>query len=107
MNSLERSPKKNIFNVGTYIDISADPLSEDNKDYFERKTATKLIIAGTICATKDQENAILSVDELIRQGKDVELIVVGYADQQYLKKLKNLVEIKNPVLPHGALKIKF
>jgi glycosyltransferase involved in cell wall biosynthesis len=87
-----KKPEKNIFTVRRYIDISADLLSENKKDYFERKTATKLIIAGTICATKGQENAILAVNELIRQGKDVELIVVGYADQQYLKKLKNLVE---------------
>ena len=82
----------NILTVRQFIDIPPNAILENKKDYFGRKGATKLIIAGTISQSKGHEDAILAVKELIRRKNNVELIIVGYADPRYLKELRNLVE---------------
>jgi len=85
-------PESNILTVSCHIDIPQDALYGDGKDSFERKGATKLVIAGTICETKGQQDAILAVKELLRREKEVELIIVGYSNAGYLETLKGLVK---------------
>lgn len=64
---------------------------EQEADEFRTKNATKLIIYGAITEGKRQEDAILAVRELVRRGKNVELVVMGSEQPLYLERLKGIV----------------
>ena len=66
------------------------------KNYFTNPESFHLIISGTIMPSKGQEDAIRAAIELIKNRHyQVELILVGYADPDYQKYLKELVENEN------------
>jgi glycosyltransferase involved in cell wall biosynthesis len=67
-------------------------LCKDRNDYYRRRGSTNLVIAGTICETKGQQDAILAVKELLRREREVELIIVGYSNAGYLETLRDLVK---------------
>ncbi len=91
----EKVPLKNVLTVYPSIDIPSDASCQDGNRYFVRANATKLIMAGTVSESKGQEIAILAVKELIQRNKDVELIVMGFHDLWYAKRLKEMVEDEN------------
>ena len=84
----------NILTVYRHIDIASNALRKD-REYFTKADSTKLIIAGTVLKSKGQKDAILAIKELTRRGRKVELIIVGYSDERYLKELKDLVKYEN------------
>jgi|GEM_PF-1919531 len=85
------APPENVLTIYPHIDIPAEALQGDEPDYFTRPQATRLIIFGTVIETKGHKDAILAVRELVRRKQDVELVIMGYADQTYLAQLKELV----------------
>ena len=87
---------KNISTVYYHIDIPSDALHQtDERRYFGRVNATKLIISGNITETKGQEDAIFAVKELVRRKKNVLLMIMGTALPWYLAELERIVRDEN------------
>jgi glycosyltransferase involved in cell wall biosynthesis len=84
------SPSITIYN---YINIPADALDKDTVQYFVKKNATRLIITGNISEPKGQKDAVLAVKRLIEKGKDVELVIMGISQPDYLDEVKELIKI--------------
>ncbi|MGB6680380.1 MAG: glycosyltransferase, partial [Candidatus Bathyarchaeia archaeon] len=89
------SNKKNISIIPTHIEIPSETVHQDKNNYFLRENSIKLAIAGMISESKGQLDAILAVKELIRRKKNVELIIIGYANPDYFERLKKIVEDEN------------
>jgi len=75
------------------VNIISDNNSNELKKYYARAESLKLIILGTICEGKGQKDAVQAVCELLKNNQDVELIVMGAADQIYLEELKEIVRL--------------
>lgn len=88
------SSKKNILTIHSYIDIPSNAL-QTKTNYFKRTNATKLIITGHITKSKGQKDAILAIRELLQRKKNIELIIMGIADMEYLIELRKIVEDGN------------
>jgi glycosyltransferase involved in cell wall biosynthesis len=58
---------------------------------FRRPGAIRLGLFGTICEGKGQEDAIRAVARLAAEGRDVELLLAGYADASYWPKVEGLI----------------
>jgi len=77
--------------IYSHVDVSESRISAPT-DYFRDSHATRLILPGTIIASKGQEDAIRAVIELLKQrGRVLELLVVGRSDPAYLRHLQQLV----------------
>ena len=83
--------RKKALTVYHYINIPPTIIYQDKNKYFARKNSTKLIISATIQEGKGQKDAILAIKELVRKDKDVELIIMGYGNNQYADYLKGMV----------------
>ncbi len=81
-----------VLTVHTHIKIPPDALDGHEETCFQRKGAARLIIAGAAYELKGQEDAVLAVRELVREGRDVELVIMGYCDTEYGKSLQRMVE---------------
>lgn len=63
------------------------------ENYYIKRESFHLIISGTMIPSKGQEDAIRAVIDLIKNRHyQVELILVGYADPDYQKRLEVLIE---------------
>ena len=79
------------------VSIESDCLNnnfEDSDEFFKRKNSYKLIIIGTIHSGKNQEDVIFAVEDLVKNGIDVELDIVGKGDIDYTEKLKKIILLK-------------
>lgn len=86
------SPGANIMTVYMDIEVPSTVAAADGAHYFQRSTATKLLILGGVVEGKGQEDAILAVAELTARGHDVELLIVGQREQGYFEKLQAIVD---------------
>lgn len=60
---------------------------------WRRKDSIKLGLFGSICEGKGQLEAVNAVIELLRRGRDVELLLAGFiADERYHARLQSLIE---------------
>lgn len=76
-----------------YNDVSVPPVSTDPTRYFTRETSFKMAVVGSIQPGKGQKDALLAVSGLLKDGKDVELLLVGRAgDSEYAGELRDFVE---------------
>jgi glycosyltransferase involved in cell wall biosynthesis len=82
----------NIHVIYPPVNVPANTKIDNRIKYYSRASSLKLIIVGNICAAKGQQDAIQAVRYLIKNKQDVELIVMGHADQSYLKELKAIVK---------------
>ena len=73
-----------------YNNVSV-PESVVMESVFKNKESYKLGVLGTVHAGKNQEDAILAVNNLIKEGLNVELVIVGYIESSYGEKLKKIV----------------
>jgi FkbM family methyltransferase len=89
------SGDNNISTIYYNIDIPADAVQEYVTSYFRKPHATKLIISGNITENKGQEDGVLAIKELVRRGKDVELVIMGTASPRYLRELEEIVRDQN------------
>jgi len=80
--------------VYTHISIPPESICQDEENYFIKTNATRLLICGTVAEGKGQKDAILAVKELIRRGKDVELIIMGHRNTEYASHLESIVKDK-------------
>lgn len=60
--------------------------------YFQQADCFKLTCLGTIAQGKGQEDAIRAMQELSAAGRNVELVLAGDPDPEYLKTLTGLIE---------------
>lgn len=75
------------------ISITKDLLKEKNSIGFKVKDSFKIIIAGTISRKKGQIDAIRAVTNLLKQGEDVELIIMGNCRNKLLiASLKKMIK---------------
>ncbi len=58
---------------------------------FNFPKAVKLLLVGYVAPSKGQEDAVLAVIELVKQHRDVELVMVGSGQATYLEKLQRMV----------------
>jgi glycosyltransferase involved in cell wall biosynthesis len=59
---------------------------------FHRADAMRLAVFGTISEGKGQLDAVEAVARLTQRGRDVELLLAGYRDPQYVKRIEDLVD---------------
>jgi glycosyltransferase involved in cell wall biosynthesis/uncharacterized HAD superfamily protein/hypoxanthine phosphoribosyltransferase len=81
-----------VLTIYPYVNIPEIALLQNEGNYFTSTTSIKLIITGPVQEGKGQMDAILAVKELVKRGKDVELIIVGYRITDYAKHLKTIVK---------------
>lgn len=74
-----------VKNVNGVDPIYNDKFSPDNEHEF------KILIIGSVIEFKGQYDAILSVNELIKIGKNVRLIIIGDGERKYINYLKDLI----------------
>jgi len=66
------------------------------KTYFKNKKALKILVIGNLAEGKRQEEAVLAVSDLVKQGKEVELFLAGgHEDESYLTKIKELIAVND------------
>lgn len=63
----------------------------NKKDYFNIKKAN-ILMAGSIKKNKGQEEAIEAVKNLIFEGLDVNLLIIGSGNDLYINKLKDIIK---------------
>lgn len=80
----------NTKSIVVYNNVSV-PAYTVTESVFKSKESYKLGVLGTVHAGKNQEDVILAVSDLIREGLDIELVIVGYIEHNYGEKLKKLV----------------
>ena len=65
---------------------------EPAADAFQRASATRLAVFGTLHEGKGQLEAVEAVAQLLARGRDVELLLAGHADPQYRARIEALIE---------------
>ena len=64
----------------------------DMHSLFINSDSFHVLIVGTIQRGKGQKDAIIAINELKKEGYDVELAIVGSGDQSYLDECKRLID---------------
>lgn len=78
-----------IITVRQYIEI---PKNLENQHYeVKKKEFFEIGIFGKITETKGQKDAILAISEIIKERKDVRLVIMGEKDEVYSKKLEEII----------------
>jgi glycosyltransferase involved in cell wall biosynthesis len=89
---------------------SVNPIASSGQ-YFLKQDSVKIGMFSQIRTTKGQEDAVLAVSECIKNGLNVELLIVGEApDQTYLNYLMSLavdLNIKDSIIFTGYSKNPF
>ncbi|MCM8804334.1 MAG: glycosyltransferase [Candidatus Omnitrophica bacterium] len=85
-----------IVTIRQYIEV---PKSLENP-FFEMKKIKereplKIGIFGKITETKGQKDAILAISEITKESKDIELIIMGEYNKEYLNNLKKIIKDYN------------
>ena len=86
-----------IKTIYSYIDVSEKTYKNDEyySTVYVNRSATKLIISGSLIKSKGQEDAVRAVNELVKNRKrNVELVLVGYSDPTYEAYLRNLIGVE-------------
>lgn len=81
---------KNIVAIPQYVDVRTENPG-NGAVHFRRADATKVIVLGRISPHKGQEDAVLAVGDLVRKGRDVELVIIGASNASYLARLQDIV----------------
>ncbi len=76
----------------THIEIPPGSTEGRGERCFERENAIKLILLGAVYELKGQMDAVLAVGELVRRGRDVELLLAGFCDTEYAEEVRSTVE---------------
>lgn len=84
--------RQNVVTVYPPVSINSSSLQPTDTHHFKEAHSTKLIVTGLISESKGQKDAILAVRELDRRKRNIELIIMGHSDPQYLAELKAIVE---------------
>ncbi len=74
-----------------YNNVNVDKIHNINEQIFIRPGSYKLAVMGTAHSGKNQEDAIWAVQDLVKSGVNVELVIVGDGERTYVEKLKNIV----------------
>lgn len=83
---------KKLVTVPEVFDLEKEArVTRTTKKYFKNKEALKILIVGNLAEGKHQEDGILALNELKRQGQKVELLLAGGYDEAYLGKLKRII----------------
>lgn len=91
---LGHSPEEKIMTIYQYIDIEVHAHHAEHH-YFLRKTSTKLSILGAISKTKGHKDCVLALSELVKKGKDVELIMMGASSSSHFLQELNEIAKRN------------
>lgn len=76
-----------------YNDVSLPPVSAHPERYFTGETSFTMAVVGSIQPGKGQKDALLAVHGLLKEGKDVRLLLVGSAgDSEYAGELRSFVD---------------
>lgn len=82
-------PSEVIYNS---VQIPKLSLTQKIPIHFNKKTALKILVAGTISPRKGQTDAVKAVNYLLKKGLDVELILMGrYTNTIYMNVLHKLI----------------
>lgn len=81
-----------ILTAYNHVAIPEEALGGHEEPCFERMGATKLIAVGPVIERKGQREAILAVRELVRRGRNVELVIMGFCETKFAAELRKLVE---------------
>lgn len=75
------------------VTVTPDPGAEQaaQQERVQRGRAFRAIIVGFVSEAKGQTDAIQAIGELVRDGIDAELLIVGPTDRRYLPRIKRLV----------------
>jgi len=84
-----------VFTIYPYVTIPEAALRQQGSSCFTRATSAKLVVSGPVHDGKGQKDAVLAARELVRRGKDVELIVIGDCSTKYAEHLKAIVRDEN------------
>ncbi|MGA2368417.1 MAG: FkbM family methyltransferase [Dehalococcoidia bacterium] len=87
--------KKNIFPIYAHFDISSESIQSAGVNYYSRAGAIRLIIAGSVIESKGQKDAIMAVGELVRRGRDAELLIIGPTNDNDLNILNDIIKTQN------------
>jgi len=87
--------RRKVLTIYQHINIPSTVIYQKENNYFSKTNSTKLIVSANIHEGKGQKDAILAVKELIRKGKDVELVLMGHCTSQYAEHLKAVVKQEN------------
>jgi len=100
-----KSVKNELFNSSDQVDViycSFSNLSKDISyikpvdDVFLNDEAFHLLLTGTISFGKGQLDAVKAAIELIKnRGKNIELVLIGYANNEYQNELDTLIKSEN------------
>jgi len=82
----------NIEVIYPQIDFRSTGSQQDNRNYFEDKNATHILIVGTIAEGKGQLEAIQAVQRLLQLHMPVELVIMGYRDPNYANTILEYIE---------------
>jgi FkbM family methyltransferase len=74
-----------------HIDIPPQASSPVPPNQYRKPNALRLAVFGTLCEGKGQIDAVKAMDELVRRGHNVELLLAGYGDQEYRGLLERMV----------------
>ena len=66
-------------------------VSEPSTTAFRRTGATRLAVFGTLCEGKAQLDAVQATAQLVARGRDVELLLAGYSNRDYQKKVETAI----------------
>ncbi len=95
----------NIKTICMYNGIKKDSYYCPIDTKTSEKNSLKLLLAGSISEEKGQIDAIRAVEILVKRGINVELLIIGDGDRNYIDKLKSYV--KKQALNHYITFLKF
>lgn len=91
-NTLFKNYGQNIKTVYNYIEIPSNQLNDSVDRCFNIKDSLKLIIVGHITESKGQRDAIFAVKKSLDKKLNVELLIMGTNDPDYMGSLIKYVE---------------
>ncbi|MFA5336891.1 MAG: glycosyltransferase, partial [Candidatus Omnitrophota bacterium] len=80
---IDKTKNRIIYNT---IQIPQDYLGKNTKEAYYLKKSLKLIMVGSVSESKGQSQAIEAVRELGKEGHEVELLILGYKENEYYGK---------------------
>ncbi|MFZ6034775.1 MAG: FkbM family methyltransferase [Patescibacteria group bacterium] len=79
-----------------FINENRQLINEETSLSFNEKKSLKLILSGNIIPNKGQEEAVRAVTRLIKQGLDIELIMLGsLARVDFVARIRNIIDENN------------
>ncbi|MFA5337019.1 MAG: FkbM family methyltransferase [Candidatus Omnitrophota bacterium] len=86
---IDKTKNRIIYNT---IQIPPRLFREKCQKVYYLKKSLKLIMVGSVSDSKGQSYAIEAVRELGKEGHEVELLILGYKENEYYSKARNIVK---------------